>query len=669
MPEQIPSNTLNQDPTLHLGAVSDPLEVLHTLVTPEIRLDQENFLRQRFHVLDTQNPNRNILAVEFRGREELPVTNKGEEGTNVHVVLTQDTQPLHTNIDRFGTWAETLTDSQHGAGVVLGNPAREDFSRQSEKIWSIATENNADEVVLHGLGTPEGVIDVALQLIASGYGSAENAEKLVALRTSISERAYTNETYDLMDALFSTCFQVTGGKEQDVSHEEGLMLVALSLAGSPEATEAVKQVREDFARTKGSLDLGAYAIKDEKTGEVTYSQDRVAEAGDVVPAEVINAVREAGLVAVHTTETRPLMGKFVRSTAQFNTGTNAQIPRDSIHFSLNHAVESHVMGDFTGREFTIVAPLAGLLESNGAPAAMADVDTYFMARPGEGLVLADGTIIIEISDRASESEHIIQPDGSWHINSDLLHTTEGVTRLAQEIKTLQGSDAFDNFIGKMEPTEWLARELEGEGRLTIENILRDAEKMKPGEAMFDSLKPEEQTKYIEQLADAQSLNAIIEQGGSLSDLLANPDILGSNNTLRTLLKESIRKVLVSMAIKKQGGQVVRGGSNYTFDTDFQNKTIELAKRIGVPVGLHSNMPEAIFERNYGEALYRAQERATIDDVTHVTDFNWPKFDSSRTWYWLSRSSSQTRARAMELGLVTFAKKQPRKPAQVGRSFG
>ena len=657
MQEHLPPQHNNQDPSQSPENAGSPLEVLNSLVRPEILIDQEDFLRQRFNVIDPQNPANSLIAVEFRGREELPITGK-EEG-EVHVVLTRDTNPLHTNMDRYGTWAEALTDSQHEGGVVLGEPTADTAQAQSEKVWGIAADKQADKVILHGLGTPEGVVDVALQLVGAGVGSPEATGKLLKLRGEMSSHKYSDETLKFMNTLFAVCYEVTDHTTSDVSHEEGLMLVALGLAGSKEASEAVAKAEKDFNIKKTALDLGERATTDWATGEKTLP-DHVAEAGEAVAPETIAAVKEAGLVAVHTTETRPLLGKVLRSTAEFNGGSNKQFPRDSIHFSLNHPVDSHMWGNFSGRPFTIVAPMAGMLESNGAPAAMADVDTYFMTKPGEGLTLPEGTTIIEVASKPEADAKIVQPDGSWTVNTEQLHSLAGIEQMAAEIQELSG--ATENKYTTLPSLMWLSYALEGDGGLDIEQELRQVDFIKPGEGIFDVHKPEEQAALLAKRADVESIHKAFVEGNGMQSLLENPDLLASNATLNNLLSESLRKILVATAIRKQGGKVVKGGAHYTFDSGFQAMSNSLAERIGVSAGLHTHMPESNFERAYGEALHSAQERlSSSNSESRTADFNWPKYDSSGMWYWLSRSPAQTRMRAMQMGILTYAKKVPTRP--------
>jgi hypothetical protein len=654
MPEQFPSQHNNQDPQQGIRNTRSPLEVLNSLVRSEILIDQEDFFRQRFNVIDPQNPDNSQITVEFRGREELPITDK-KEG-EVHVVLTSDTKPLHTNMDRWGTWAEALTDSQHQSGVVLGQPTNDTAQAQSEKVWEVAANKQADRVILHGLGTPEGVVDVALQLAGAAIGFPEATSDLLKLRDEISSRKYSDETLKFMNTLFTVCYEITDHTtSNNVSHEAGLMLVALALAGSKEAGEAIAKAEKDFNIKKAALDLSERTTTDRATGEKTLP-NHIAKAGEMVAPETIAAVKEAGLVVVHTTETRPLLGKVLRSTAEFNSGSNRQFPRDSIHFSLNHPVDSHMWGNFSGRPFTIVAPMAGMLENNGAPAAMADVDTYFITKPGEGLTLPEGTIIIEVASKPEAGTKIVQPDGSWMVNTEQLRSLAGIEQMATEIQELSG--ATENKYMPLPSLMWLSSALKVDGGLNIEQELLRVD-FKPSESTsFNLLKPEEQTALLAKKADVEAIHKVFVEGGSIQALLEDADLLANNTTFNNLLSESLRKILVAAAIRKQGGKVVKGGAHYTFDSNFQAISNGLAKKIGVSTALHTYMPESDFEGAYRKALYDAQEKLSNSNrEPHIADFNWPKYDSSSMWYWLSRSPAQTRMRAIQMGLLTYAKKR------------
>jgi hypothetical protein len=626
-----------------------PLQVMERLVQTETLLDQANFLRKRFYVRDPSNPDIPSLSVEFRGREELPVTSR--EPGDIHVVLTRDTMPLHTGMDRYGAWAETVTDSQNGHGIVLGKPTGDN---EPEKVWGIAADNNSNEVIMHGLATPEGVVDVALQLVGAGVGSSEAAARLVNLREELSSRNYSDDSYKLMDELFAVCYELGDGSPGETSYEDGLMLTALHLAGSTEASEAVARAEEDFKFKKIAYDLGAHATWDYVTNETQYPEN-LAEAGEPVDPEIIAEVKEAGLVAVHTTEVRPLLGgKILRSTAEFGVGTSGQFPRDSVHFSLNHAVTSHNSGDFSGRPFTIVAPMGGMLENNGAPRAMADVDTYFMTSPSDGLILPEDTVIIELVKKVDDNIGIVQSDGSWIINTEILHSPAGVEKLAAEVSRL--SVGGETSIS--DPVKWLASELERSAKLDIDLEKRSVDWINDEDDFFNTFDTEKQAELLAKKTDIKNIHDAFVEGGDIRSLLENQDLLASNDTWNKLLTESIRVILVAAAIRKQGGQVVEGGAHYTFDSRFQNMSNKLAAQMGVSTGLHGNSPEAWFEKEFAGALAKAQEKIIgPDGETHVTDFDWTKYSSSNMWGQLSKCPPQTRQRAMAMGILTHSPKK------------
>lgn len=67
--------------------------------------------------------------------------------------------------------------------------------------------------------------------------------------------------------------------------------------------------------------------------------------------------------------------------------------RNSIHGSLNHHVDGHVLGEWRDKPFVVVAPFDRMVAANGPPAVLEPVDTYWVRGPGAPLA-APGSVLV-----------------------------------------------------------------------------------------------------------------------------------------------------------------------------------------------------------------------------------------------------------------------------------
>ncbi len=631
----------------------NPNETLRSqeqLFTTTTVVDTQGFERTRFGFGDVE--------VQFRGREELPLI-EDEHQPSLGVVLAADVHPLHTGSDRFGEWTDMVTGGRKDGSAIMSTPAAETFDSQAESIWEMAGQRAADKVVLHAPATPEGVIDTALHLIKHGQGDPSRLPGLLRLR---NDPGASQALFDIEDKIFaaSALSALDGGKR-----EEGLMLATLAAAGNPEAMAEVENREKKLQQYYVSQQAGRLGIEGAE-----IEDPRVAEPGELVDARVIERVREAGLVAVHTTQTNPLVGRFLRATAGFNQGRVDQFPRDTIHFSMNHPVESHSDGTFSARPFTVVTPMAGLLEANGAPAAMADVDTYFAVNPGEGLVLPIGTVVIEMTNESVDGK-IAQGQDKWVFSTNDLRSAQGANKLAHEIAELRGSELVSEVMNRR-----AAQELLGYRKFEEDLIGSDFDilnRLKNARENLSYTLPQKDIDRHQSVAD--DMQAIVDKYPGidnpeelLTSVLGDDDMLATNETLHKALAERVRTTLVKAAIRRQGGRVVEGGTHYTTSYGFQESNNELAGNIGVPTGLHDHSGEAKFETEFGKAL----QEATVyeDDPRHgrvKADFDWTKFQGDGMWHWLAASPRATRRRAVEMGVLPYASRIETVPTEMRNS--
>ncbi|MEI6170086.1 MAG: hypothetical protein WCP56_03790 [Candidatus Saccharibacteria bacterium] len=642
------STPLTIDPAMTVSSLNherhESLEQVKPPYTTTELVDQAGFSRTQF---DFDDGSGTILSIEFRGREELPVTN--DEGA-LHVVLSDDVRPEHTKLDEYGSWAQDVTGAGNGQGAILERPTLDTHGTQTERIYSAAIEAHKDKITLHVPGTTEGVIDTAIQLSNRGIGDPKRGPELVKLRESIT----TARIPELDDRILKLALSSKGG-------EAGLMLATLELAGVEGAKKEAEAAVEDIDHQAAVYNLGAEAVRESGV-------EHFAHPGEVVSQDKIEKIREAGLVAVHTTPTLPV-GGIIKSTSGH---TNGEMPRDTIHWSMNHAVSSHLGGNFMARPYTVVAPLAGLVESNGAPARMADVDTYFVSDSEDSVKLPEGTIVIEMANSKPEESGVIQEGDRWLLDTERLKSSAEIEILASEIQEINGpSSVYDT-----DPVASLARKLTTRGDIDLETSIYQAKQAArygfeieaEGKEYDKPEYAESRARIRETEADATKLEAFFPEGTKLDEksllaLLKDNETLAGNKYLQSLLSEGVRKVLVAEAIKKNGGKdFPKGGAHYTTGgNDFQLKNNQLADELGVSTGLHANSADHGLEQATWEQKNKVETRVPLPDgSSERIEFDWTSIESGSIRYWLAMASPAQRQKAMATGLLTFSDKAKQK---------
>lgn len=98
---------------------------------------------------------------------------------------------------------------------------------------------------------------------------------------------------------------------------------------------------------------------------------------------------------VHATKYMPLKNKagqmYIPTRAMV---TDFEIPRGTVHFTLNHVVGNHGLNSWDDASIVVLTPFNQTKEINGAPAEVALNDTYFFPEIEQGVILPEGTRII-----------------------------------------------------------------------------------------------------------------------------------------------------------------------------------------------------------------------------------------------------------------------------------
>lgn len=110
--------------------------------------------------------------------------------------------------------------------------------------------------------------------------------------------------------------------------------------------------------------------------------------------------------------------------------SNFDIPRATIHTTLNHVVNPNSGGNWNDRPYIIIAPYKDAVALNGNPDNVSVFDTYFMPNPDTGMVLPKNTHIVMPSAELRPDE-LIRTDGNYtYYNSNVdKFTNEQITQI------------------------------------------------------------------------------------------------------------------------------------------------------------------------------------------------------------------------------------------------
>ena len=462
-------------------------------------------------------------------------------------VITPEEKPNNIKSEEYDAWVRTNTSSElEGSENIIVN------------------------------NTPLGSIDLAMTLMKKGEISKDYAQAITELRSKIIEDKVDQQVLDFYDSYMAAGFSFKNKYYKQYSHD-GLILLALSLGG------------DETAITE---------LKDRATNLENYNkdQDRELEPGTKLTNEQLEKIAEGHLVAVHTSYTDVEENKL---TLQSTSAHRKDSIRSTLHFSLNHAVISHMAGDFGGRDTTVVSKLESLARDNGSPAVMSGVDTYFTMNPNEELKLSEDlneSVIISFKQLGKNASAFSYEGNIMLLNKDKL---EG-----DDLRSILDEISRDNFNARSvlsylisSKTQFHAKSDKSGSDSPLQRLVKEMVKNKNidayqasnelTESILDgSIKFEDYPSYIYEDSRWNSSYRIESLGEEIQDL--------------------VRKLIVDSTITKFGGKLVTsdGMSAYIETPGFDNSVYEIADELGVRKGLHTYQIESKLEdsKTYTDAI-------------------------------------------------------------------
>ena len=262
---------------------------------------------------------------------------------------------------------------------------------------------------------------------------------------------------------------------------------------------------------------------------------------------------------VHATRYMPLKndkGEMYIPTTAMATGFD--IPRGTVHFMLNHMVETHREGNWDDAGIVILTPFQEVRRINGNPAEVAIQDTYFLPPAEKGVVLPKGTRIV-------------------HASSDL---SDGKLFEIRDNETVYKDDNFTS-----EETDFLLSMMTQDEKRKYEKYLNAEFTEDELEVFFYKLGDKGKKAY--DLANDK--NAFLR--GAYSD------------KLHSMLQQQCRKMAVQETAKAMGYNIVR-----TAKYDMGSTSIAVAK-----VAENNGMIGTVSNKGHSNSVYNALE----DEVWNI----------------------------------------------------
>jgi len=484
--------------------------------------------------------------------------------------------------------------------------------------------------------TPLGVIKAAL-ICARQRGLDDNepvVQNLTNLLGIVESDSDDPQRHDLEDKIFAACaiedlhsdyltpVGTVSSKWANASNESGLMEVVESLLGDHNLENLVRQKLERVRQIDAIKLEQASRRHQERTGKV-YD---IKNPGSLVDPEILQDVDKLGVVLVRT-DTSPLSTDISDGAIGMIVPASRRSERESylrngLYFSVGGPVEDHLEGSFSGRRFTYLLPLADTVAINGIPADLVLDDGHFSIDTGSGLHVPSSSRVIEMVDGDMTADLIAQHGNVLRIQSGNLDISK------------------------------------------VEDILRSLARLYQLAVEGDS--KEELLKAI--LATTSDTTNI----DFLRNYLSKTE---QTDAERKAVGECIRRIAVRLTIVSMGGLVDKGEQR-----DALVGNVEEAVRI---LGVNNGQK---YDDQFGgmqvESIFDSGQMSSVSsgnlDQMHVVpglninQYDWVAYNdnAARLWDHLGTISPQMRRSAINMGVLSFAKKVSiTKPAPTISQYG
>lgn len=513
----------------------------------------------------------------FYSPDELPFSDKMVDGRQAFII---GDRPKARTDQEWNDFCDTI---RHGSKADIspttGNPVDINEPRSQGKA-SFFVESS-----------PQALLDMAF------YLGVED-KRLREMRRVLSQGETNKEIKQLMDKVIAGKLFDSEGNFRTKRNYEGEVLLLLALQGDADASQKLEK-RATLLRQH-----------DEKVQKEIVDETASMNKKGSREHETVEALDPKELVAVHTTKFKPKkVGDGYRMQSTYDASQGETL-RNSIHFTLNHHVASHMYGNWDHSPYVALSPFDKMIETNGKPANINTVDTYFEQNPHTPLTLPEGTYIVQPGKMDAGELFQINEDGSVVYQENELGQDD-LASLEQKISPEKMYSIESNVITAIENA------IRHRVQFDDETLNKDyneryvlAHKVK--DVINDLWKESDWKSVFLAQCKKQGISAAVNQltdNAGLSKVLHETEKTQLREAVQNALRSEIKKIAVKETISHMGYENHSGGM-WAWDGDDWDGTtaaVKLAHRLGVKTGPHSSRPEARLTEEYYNAMTEFKE--------------------------------------------------------------
>lgn len=296
-----------------------------------------------------------------------------------------------------------------------------------------------------------------------------------------------------------------------------------------------------------------------------------------------------GLCMVHCTEYLPeISSKNTVYIKTSNTATDGTLPRNTVHTTLNHRVQSHEGGNWDQKAYLIIGDFTEVMEANGVPRILNTVDTYWALPEKTGtLEIPNATLLHPNSESNGRSPLCLYVYDDDHLREVRYKTKDFTLADYATLTDHKSSQHVECMIGKKDITQ---------------NDMLEAAKLNPNMEIKSFLESHVEPDNTFEAEDAGLYTRVLR---------------------RQLTKANIAHAS-NQAIEERGYSVQPGGEfAWGERRDVDRDTQALAKKLGTNTFLHSQTAEmhaeqALYNLEALSELYKRGEKGIKDGPPVIT---------------------------------------------------
>jgi len=467
----------------------------------------------------------------------------------------------------------------------------------------------------------QSIVDAAGLL---GYSNSE----LQKIRFLLHQNSANQVIDELTDMIIASNIFSTDGEEKIIPDTEGEALMLAFLCGDKKASEILharlgflqETDRENEAKYHASIQKISQNDEKDRSRLLSQLDDeilRLREQDFQSPYqdELINDAKSRRLraetsefesldpqelVAVHATTYEPRKTSTGWEMNSAFEGSGRANVRQTIHFSMNHLVESHSKGNWEDKPVIVISSFAGMMQTAGKPRKLNTVDTYWEMSPGKKLELPnDGTVIVK--------------PGKVHDSERIWEKQDGVVVYKTSPYSLQDIEWFVSNMEERDIKEMNYKILSSI-RWQVINSLSDGNKA---------------LKILYKFVDDQSFLIMFYDQKQYQIMNELTEALGLSGTEADAVREKIMRILqnkteylvrqaiVNEQTREMGYRVREGGEHGWEDDHYANIKIgRMGAKFGAMSGSHFKSPEWELEGLLEEVMIDVRENKMSNESLH-----------------------------------------------------